>query len=213
MVRMQRRTVSQQRHKDRLVVDAKLQRLRRNEPHTAPLVQLVNDMRAAGGAGCIVPDVDPEFGGVDARALVLLNHPIRTTSRRHQGSGLLSLDNADQTAANSYAAYEAVGLDRRYTLHWNASPWMDQDAQPLDLGVQAAITYTSRLVELLHDLRIVVLLGSQTQRYWPRLVAARPRFTRIPTASSWSPGPPGINMPGRMDDLIQTLRYVRDVVE
>jgi hypothetical protein len=208
-----RRRVQDQRHNSQAVIDGKFRRLRRGEPHTAPFVRLIEEMRRAGGEGCIVPDVDPEFGGTEARAFVLLNHPIRTTSRRHRGSGLLSLDNADQTAANCYQFYEDVGLDRRYTVHWNASPWMDSNGDPLNLDVVLAVHHTARALGLLHDLRIAALLGKQAQTFWRRLVDSQPRFAAVRVVESWSPGPPGINSPGRRRDQVRdALREVRDAV-
>ena len=65
-----------------------------------------------------VPYPGPAFGGVHARALVLLEAPGPATDIG-KGSGLLSLENDDPTAAR---AYRTAGLDVARCVHWNLVP-------------------------------------------------------------------------------------------
>jgi hypothetical protein len=74
---MRRRRLREQRHNDQLVVDAKHERLRRGEPHTADIAALVDEIAAATYGPGSVPYPDPEFAGVHARALMLLQDPSR----------------------------------------------------------------------------------------------------------------------------------------
>lgn len=63
------------------------------EPHIIPLMDLVYSLNARGFA---TPNVDPNDGGVNARALFLLESP----GPRAVGTGYISQDNPDASAAN-----------------------------------------------------------------------------------------------------------------
>ncbi len=88
-------------------------------PHVAPIQALVDEIREVRQTDT-VPYVDPVSGGVLARVLFVLESPARPAAL---GSGMLSPDNNDQTAANMWQLYRQSGLTRSAALHWNAVPW------------------------------------------------------------------------------------------
>lgn len=141
-------------------VAAKAARLR--EPHIAPISDLVLELAAEHPSG--VPYVDPDSGGVTARVLLLLEAPARAAAH---GSGMLSADNDDGTAANVWRAYQASGLSRIEAVHWNAVPWYVGSETALAPPTPSDITNGRRalvrLVALLPDLRVVIVMGSSAR--------------------------------------------------
>ena len=94
-------------------------RARCHEPHVAALQALAERIAASHDAPDGVPRFDPLDGGVDARVLLLQEAP----GPRAVGSGFVSFDNPDQTAANARHACDSAGLSRRDLVRWNAVPW------------------------------------------------------------------------------------------
>lgn len=132
------------------------------EPHVAPINLLVQEITRTVGSD--VPYVDPDCGGVGARVLLLLEAPACAAAH---GSGMLSADNDDGTAANVWAAYQHSGLPRHWGMHWNAVPW--------HIGVPGKIRAATRqdvhdgrdwlfrLVDLMPDLRVGLTLGNRAR--------------------------------------------------
>jgi hypothetical protein len=81
-----------------------------HDPHVLPLMNVVRDLRAQG---LIVPNVDPNDGGVNARVLVLLETP----GPKAVASGFVSRDNPDPTARNLGLVLDEAGLFGKATLH------------------------------------------------------------------------------------------------
>ena len=111
-------------HRDRAFLAAKLAHVQ--DPHIAPLNDLASDIRA--GTGMEVPLFDPASGGVHAKALLLLEAPgARATGATGPraaagGSGIISADNNDQTAANAWTLYRDAGLNVADLVIWNVVP-------------------------------------------------------------------------------------------
>ena len=87
------------------------------EAHVARLNQLVDQIADARVLlRSHIPYIDPYTGGVQARALAMLDNP-STRAEAGTGSGLLSLDNDDRTARNLYEACERhkIGMSYRGT--------------------------------------------------------------------------------------------------
>lgn len=116
-----------------------------------------------------VPSFDPRSGGVNARALFLLQDPSRAAS---EGSGFISIDNNDQTAHNCSKAYEATGLDYKLALHWNVIPWWvhnparKRPGRTLASEARRAHNDLLDMLDMLPHLEAVVLLGKPAQRAW-----------------------------------------------
>jgi len=82
-------------------------RRRVHEPHVAPLTRLVEEINE--GRAHRAPWFDPDGGGTGARVLFLHENPgRRATSKR--GSGFISADNNDKTAANFFRMRDQAGL-------------------------------------------------------------------------------------------------------
>ena len=151
------------------VVRDKLGRIR--DPHVAPINALADEIADRYGLSHgVVPYVDPDLGGVDARALVLLDNP-STKAEAGTGSGLLSLDNDDRTARNCREMYAKHGIDWRDVVHWNVCPFPTENtknggsyASERARGAQ----WTRRLVALLPHLEIVLPLGAHARDGWRR---------------------------------------------
>lgn len=180
-------------------------------PHCAPLVALA-DMIAddRGQRPGDVPYPDPTFGGTSARALLLLEAP-SAKAMRGDGSGLLSLDNADETAERCHRAYAAAGLDRAHTLHWNAVPWWPTNGETPSASERwEAQPYLMLLLEALPDLRVVVLMGRCAQNAWMDCDAAE--LPDVMVLGAPHTGRLGMNTPNAPQRLAGALRRVVAIV-
>ena len=148
-------------HRDLVFLDEKRARL--FEPHVAPINRLTE--RIALETGASVPYVDPDSGGINARFLFVLETPAGPAAL---GSGMLSADNDDETAKNTWLAYQASGMARTDGLHWNAVPWYtgsetkNQNAKNHE--VETGRRYLMELLNLAPDVRVVLALGRKAQR-------------------------------------------------
>lgn len=94
---------------------------RLDDPHVAPLNAMVRRINAQRSVDRVAPWFDPADGGVDAAVLILLECPGPQASA-HKGSGPVSADNDDTTAANIYGLLQESGLARRDIVIWNVVP-------------------------------------------------------------------------------------------
>lgn len=161
------------RHGDPAFLAEKLTRL--DEPHVEQLTGLCR--RQGREWGREVPLVDPESGGTSAKVLVLLESPgPRSASGR--GSGLISFDNDDATAANGLECLLAAGLPRHLTVNWNIVPWyLKAVRRPTGEELEEAVPALEQLLRHLPRLEVVVLLGKTAQDGWPLLGLDRPGLT------------------------------------
>jgi uracil-DNA glycosylase len=145
-------------------MDPRLARL--NEPHIRPLTELVLDLR---GRGHIVPNFDPNDGGCNAGALILLETP----GPEAAGSGFVSRDNPDQTARNMGHALDQAELKRGDVLLWNVVPYCistpDRNGNATNAQVRAALPDTQLLIDRIPNLRAVVFCGRKAQFAAPDL--------------------------------------------
>lgn len=200
-------------HRAASAVAAKHARL--GEPHVAPLVQLADRIAADTGGPGAVPYPDPTFAGVDARALFLLETPAAKAARSTGGSGLLSLDNDDVTAETMHRAYDAAGLSRSDTLHWNAVPWIVPGTERGDLSgvhVPAALPWLAELLGMLHKIQVVVTVGGTARDAWLRCLAERPEVPLLPTLHSPHTSARGLMRPGSRERLASVLKRVAAVI-
>lgn len=136
-------------------------RARVDEPHVAPLNELVRSWRREGR---FVPWVDPDGGGTAARVLVLMEAPGPATVAAGD-LGFSSEDNPDPTARIFQVLREESGLARGDYLRWNVVPWAlrgeDGRHRPpkVDDLVEAGPALR-QLVGALPGLRVVVTFGA-----------------------------------------------------
>lgn len=124
---------------------------------------------ARGLARGLVPYVDPDLGGVHARALVLLDNPSRK-AEAGMGSGLLSLDNDDRTAKACREAYARHGVEWNDVVHWNVCPFPTAGKDGASKASERAdgARWVRELVSLCPDLEVVLPLGRAAEDGWKR---------------------------------------------
>lgn len=147
---------------------------RRFDPHVAPVNRYVDEIRTLGRGW--VPYVAPIHGGVQARVLSILRDPGPAT-RDGTGSGFICVENNDGSAALQADLLDTVGVSPFELLPWNAYPWYINRAPrapELDQGVEALV----QVIDLMPELRVVLLQGRDSQKAWRRLVRCRPAAVR-----------------------------------
>ena len=153
-------------NKDPEFLAGKLRRI--YEQQVKPLNVLVERWRQEG---LRVPWADPDSGGVHSRILFLHESPGPASSAQH-GSGVISPDNDDQTAARFWRLSRDAGLDRSTYINWNAVPWYvsatGHAANAARADGQAALPYLHQFVTLLAELRVVVVMGAFAEHWWLR---------------------------------------------
>lgn len=136
-----------------------------NEAHVLPLVTLVSQLRDEGRG--YVPDFDPLDGGVNARILFLMEKPGPKTDPRRGGSGFISRDNDDPTAAAVFTFMQNAKVDRDDAVIWNVVPWWDDTIHIRAAEWKHGLQHLEMLMEVLPRLQAVVLVGTKAGRAAP----------------------------------------------
>lgn len=118
--------------------------------------------------GTTVPDFDPLDGGIDAKSLFLFEKPGRMT-QPGVGSGFISRDNNDPTADAIFRFMLKAGIDRKQTAIWNLVPWWNGTRKVTREEQEAGYTATQELLEKLHNLKNVVLVGRRAAKFESRM--------------------------------------------
>lgn len=149
------------------------QHARLREPHIAPITAYVDNLRTAGRW---LPYVAPLHGGVDARMLTVLRDP-GPGPLLDGGSGMLCIENHDQSAENQFLLMEGAGLTPADFTPWNAYPWYINRTPTDDELLDASPTLVG-LLELLPNLQLVMLQGGEAQAAWRIALEAQPEIRR-----------------------------------
>lgn len=161
----------------------------------------------------LVPHFDPAGAGVDARVLFLLEAPgpMTNAGNKRPGSGFISVDNNDGTAATAWTLRKEAGLHTG-ALHWNIVPWYlggasrKPNAAELKQGGAELLT----LLPLLTELRVVLLCGRAAQRGWQKHVAAS-IGDRLTVTETWHPSQLAMNQAGKRDKLQSDIERAADL--
>ncbi len=145
------------------------------KPCMAPLVEFVKTLRRQGYGE--VPNFDPEDGGVNAKALFLLEKP----GEKAIASGFVSRDNNDETAANIFRFMEKAGVPRKQTCLWNAVPGRNGPGKPTASEIQEGAKALAHLLRILEKVQVVVLVGKEAEKAW-LLAENIPPLPIIPSA-------------------------------
>lgn len=193
-------------HRDRREIERKRQLLQ--APHVAPLTEFVRRLRAAHGD--VVPWFDPTEAGIEAPILLLFENPGRRADAA-QGSGFISADNDDKSAENMWRFFREAGIDRRRDIvAWNIVPWYLGDDRRIGevraSDIEQARSALHELLQLLRQLRVVVLFGRTAQAGWRRV---RPPID-IPVLEAPHPSGRWLNgHPGDRAVIVARLRQAR----
>lgn len=127
----------------------------------------VEDRRRSQLPDIVVPHFDPAEAGIAARTLLLLEAPGPKTVPRWGGSGFISSDNDDVTASNIWTARNDTGLHDQ-TLVWNILPWVlgRASVKPTATELAHGAAELRGLLELLPDLRVIVVAGDKAKAGW-----------------------------------------------
>lgn len=140
----------------------------RYDAHVEPLNRLVDEL------GETEPDsrppyIAPMYRGVHARVLAVLRDP-GPRAGGVRGSGFLSVENDDQTAERQTGFFAEAGLDPAEVVPWNAYPWYI-NAAPSKEQLRRGLAPLRRVVDLMADLRVVLLAGKDAQAAWQLFTA------------------------------------------
>lgn len=183
-----------------------------DEPHVRALNDFVRDLRKERDERA-VPWFDPDGAGVNARILFLAEAP-GPQSTAQSGSGIISPDNDDQTAENTYRFRDAAGADPACLTHWNIVPWYVGDGSKIRgatvTDLADAAPSLERLLGLLPRVRVVMLVGSKAQLGWER---HRPASAAgLPTVACPHPSATNVNTrPGTKDQIIEAFRAAVEI--
>ena len=198
--------------------EARAERMARlHDGHIAPLTRYVERLRQQVGKQDGVPYMDPLDGGINARVLLLLEAPGGKAAAGDggAGSGFVSRNNNDATAARVFASCKDAGLQREQTLMWNIVPWyVGTDgviAAVKAQDIQEGREHLRQLITLLPQLQVVVTFGRPAALGWAPLRASYPRLT---TLTTWHPSSRGLaGKPLNAQQIIDTLTLARQIVE
>jgi len=117
------------------------------------------------------------------------------------GSGFISVDNNDGTAATAWTLRNEAGLHKG-ALHWNIVPWYLGVAsrKPTSKELKQGGGELLTLLPLLGELRVVLLCGRAAQRGWERHVAPFIGDGLI-AIETWHPSPLAMNQVGKRGAL------------
>jgi hypothetical protein len=177
------------------------QDLLRTAPTASPLTDWVDDLieaRLAHGLPAEIPYIDPLDAGTAARVLIVLEAPGPKTNAFNEvpGSGFISSDNDDATAANLWQARSKAGLVEDVVI-WNAVPWYlgPTKRKPRVAEKRIGGAILRELAQMLPELHTVVPLGDHAKDTWRRF--ARPGLgTGMRTIESFHSGNQAMNQPG-----------------
>ena len=119
------------------------------------------------------PDFDPYGGGVNASILFLFEKP----GPKAAESGFISTNtNSDPSAHHTVDFMTQCGVPRNRTVLWNVIPWWNGQIRVTNAELQMGVRQVEHLIQLLPNLRAVVLSGRKAQGAGPHL--SRSGFAR-----------------------------------
>ncbi|MER7795897.1 uracil-DNA glycosylase [Microbacterium sp. NPDC096154] len=178
-----------------------------SEPAVQPLTEWSRRLEAMS-PGKVVPHIDPADAGVDARVLFVLEAPgpMTNASNIRPGSGFISVDNDDATAANIWQARSDAGLHSGCML-WNIVPWYlgPASVKPTKSELGEGAASLLELMGLLPKLTTVILAGRIAQQGWRAHIASSLRHPPVDVIETWHPSPLAMNQPGKRDQFAAAL--------
>lgn len=183
----------------------------RYEPHVEPVNRLVDALEEASppsGRGW-APYIAPVHGGVQARILSILRDPGPKTDK-DSGSGMLCVENDDDTAELQCRLLDSVDLTARDLTPWNAYPWFryDQSSGLSSPQITEGLEPLGQVIEVMKEnLQVVLLQGGEAQTLWKRFARKYPRTAaRYDVVETYHPGRTALRHP---DPAVREAREAR----
>ena len=136
---------------------------RRYRPPVAKLNRFVDELGKHDGADH-PPYIAPMYRGVEARALSILRDP-GPKAGGAKGSGFLCVENDDATAERMLQFLECAGINVAEVVPWNVYPWYI-NKKPTTAQLKAGTEPLLRVIEMMRELRVVLLHGRDAERGW-----------------------------------------------
>lgn len=188
---------------------------RLREVHSAPQVAGLNAWVASHNSRSTqrMPWFDPGDAGNEARVLFLLESP-GPKSDAAQGSGIISVDNDDQTAKNLWSLRAKAGLIK-HAIHWNIVPAYLGTVEkrvnaPSPSQVADGVSLLADVVALLPELQVVVPMGTPAKRGWGLFCQKHPN--NLVVMPTWHPSGQGLASPGKREAAQLALSRVAMVL-
>ena len=144
----------------------------RYDEHIAPINGLVDDLHQDG---LVPPYVAPLHGGINARLLCVLRDPGPKTQENNGGSGFLCMENDDATAENISKFSSDADIKSGEIVPWNAYPWYI-NRNPTTAQLEKGIEPLKCIIDLLPELRVVMLHGGSAHKAWKLLTRKYPQI-------------------------------------
>ncbi len=175
-------------------------------PHILPLVEYLEALKNELGSDFDTPMFDPCDGGVEAKALFLLEAP----GPKAVGSDFISRNNPDPTARNINGLLDKSGFKRQETILWNIVPWYvgtPNKIRPVKMSdIEKALPYLEKLLALLKDLQVIILVGKKAQKAHSHLS----KLTDLPIIDSYHPSNLSLNSdPNRYSEILEKFKEAR----
>lgn len=185
-----------------------------SEAHVAPLNEWVLSLKEHLGPDAVVPWFDPDDGGVEARIACFYEAPGPKATVERGGSGFVSRNNDDQSAANVWRAMQEAGVDRRDTVQWNVVPYYLGNSAKIrawnDDDVDANGHLLTEVFALLPEVSVVILSGKAAQTSWSRYAPAGLDVTIV---NAPHPSPTNVNTrPGTYEAVVDAWRQANELM-
>ena len=169
------------------------------------LDEYVEELRRSKGKG--IPDFSTHDGRTEAKILFLHRDPGNSGASK---TGVVDRHNPYATAKNFREANEKADLDRKLTIAWNAVPWPVGKSRFVgELERVRSEWWLDRLLDLLQQVRVVVLLGGDAHMLTADLYVKHPNLHVLHGPHpSWR----GVRTPERRRWLESTVRKARNLV-
>jgi uracil-DNA glycosylase len=179
-----------------------------DQPHMTPLSIYLQKMKTELGSGYDTPMFDPCDGGINAKALFLLEAP----GPKAVGSGFISRNNPDPSAKNFNKLLLESGFNRREILLWNIVPWYvgsGKKIRPVRMSdIDQATPFLKELLSILSKLRVIILVGIKAQSARSRIS----NITELPIVNSYHPSNLSLNSdPNRYSDILKSLYEAQNI--
>lgn len=161
----------------------------------------------------VVPHFDPAEAGTEAEVLIVLESPgpMTNVDNVRPGSGFISVDNNDDTAANLWKLRHEAGLHHGVLL-WNFVPWyLAAKKKPSAAEMAQGARELRGLLAALPNLRVIVNSGLYAQKGWTQHMERR-MGGDYRVVNTWHPSALSLKQPGKRAELRSDLERAAEMI-